>query len=484
MLASPPVGDLGQLAKLKSYVTDWCKKHLKPLPFDEDLSFENWLSHTNYPLWRKEELRKENERISNKPFKASKYARVKCFMKKEQYPEYKYPRNIFARIDAFKIKLGPFIKAMENVIYKIPSFIKHVPVSERGNYVKDYIYQEGCVYMATDYSQYESHFVKSAIENVEQVVYDYLLQNVPNKKEFDELMNVIKSTNQCYFQNFRVNVQASRMSGEMNTSLGNGIANFFLTKFVLHELGYTEEEMKLVVEGDDGLTKVYRHKLPNSNMFKVLGFTIKLEIFERISEASFCGLIFDEDDRDIITDPIDVLLNIFWLNGVKYGKAKTKKLLSLLKCKALSALYQYPACPIIKPLAVKILELTSHVPLKIDWENTYELELTIQMIQHVRNVNGGSLRLTPNTIEMLSKPIKINTRLLMERKFNITIAQQLAAENEIQNLQLGKVLRLTSLESNFSKDATHFYENYVAENYTTNKQDQHYSNYVPIVTGL
>lgn len=37
------------------------KRGVKPLAPDADLSFDNWIEHTNYPEWRRKELRKINE---------------------------------------------------------------------------------------------------------------------------------------------------------------------------------------------------------------------------------------------------------------------------------------------------------------------------------------------------------------------------------------------------------------------------------------
>lgn len=81
------------------------------------------------------------------------------------------------------------------------------------------------------------------------------------------------------------------MSGDMCTSLGNGFSNKMKAEFLAYKAGGTIDGF---VEGDDGLF-VTNFELRSSD-YEKLGFTIKIEEIADPCEASFCGMIFGEDE--------------------------------------------------------------------------------------------------------------------------------------------------------------------------------------------
>lgn len=454
---APPAPNPQLLRELTKYVSDYCREHIKPLRADTDVSFETWIGKTPYPAWRKRALTETYTKLKETPYTLADVSLIKSFMKKETYPEYKYPRGINSRSDEFKCLFGPWIRCIEEEIYKLPEFIKHIPVKDRAEYVMNMIYDPNSVYMATDYSQYESHFTKELMEAIEFVVYKHMTQNLQND-EFIDLLNILTGTNKCYFKEFMISLEATRMSGEMNTSLGNGLANFFLTKFVLHKLGYKDHEIKTVVEGDDGLTRVKRDRLPTTQNFKDLGFTIKLDVYEQISEASFCGLIFDPDDRNVITDPLDVLVNFYWLDGQRYARASKRKLMELMRSKALSALYQYPGCPIIKSMARHALRHTEGYKFRYHFTNLYDDYIHKSAMVALLN---DDYTLKPEVQNLLNIPIGYGTRLLVERKYNISISMQLRLEQYFDQSQQWESFSFPELVETAHRHQTHYYDNYV-----------------------
>lgn len=297
---------------------------------------------TNYPLWRKEELRTINEEVI-KPLadltkKKRKYFLVDLFAKDENYVEFKHARGIYARDDVAKCYFGPFFKCIENQLYKHPAFIKHVPVDERAEYISEMLDVPGNVFIQTDYSSYESHFSPKLMKSCEFVLYEYMLRDVPRGLEGLWVMKtVLQGVNPIKNKFFSCVITACRMSGEMNTSLGNGFANLMLYSFQCSRLGI---EAVGVVEGDDGLFSAKPGKHPTTDMFTESGCIIKLNTFTSLSEASFCGLLFDETDKQIITDPVKVLLKFGWTTK-QYAGARQNKLKSLMRVKAMSTLVQY-----------------------------------------------------------------------------------------------------------------------------------------------
>lgn len=132
--AAPPNSDDALVSRLKTFVEEWCVKNLTPLPPESDLSVEHWLEQTNYPDWRKKQLKAIHEKITN-PYD-EKLFKVKSFIKDETYPSYKHARGINSRTDEFKTLVGPVIKLIEKEVFKLHWFIKKIPVRERPSYIK------------------------------------------------------------------------------------------------------------------------------------------------------------------------------------------------------------------------------------------------------------------------------------------------------------------------------------------------------------
>jgi len=342
------------LSELGDFVDAWLKRFLTPLPADSDVSFENWIDETNYPLWRKLQLRLKYSLVMNQW--DDKHKRVKAFPKDENYPEFKHIRGIYSRTDEYKCFVGPFFKAIENVIYtQCPQFIKHVPVADRPMYIKNYLMGDGRVY-ATDYSAYESQFREEIMQMVEMKLYDYMCGQLPNYCDFKKHLETLVGRQYCVFKYFHLIMDTCRMSGEMCTSLGNGFSNLMFATFIAEKKGV--KDLKIVVEGDDGLFRSIVSL--SSKDFSELGLTIKIQAHDRIETASFCGIVFDSEELINVTDPLAMLVDFGW-GDKKYIGSKTYKKKVLLRCKALSLAHQYPGCPIIQSLAHYGLRVTRDV---------------------------------------------------------------------------------------------------------------------------
>lgn len=420
----PPEAEPDLLKEITEYTQWFCEKYLIPLPPDTDLTEETWLAQTSYELWRKDELRKIGETIINRLDRDN--FRVDGFVKDETYSDWKHARGINARKDAAKWITGPTFKAIEKEVFKLDYFIKKIPKPERAQYILDKIFTPGFVYVASDYTSYESHFVKSILEAIEFIMYKYMTQYLPNREEFWYILdNIIAGKNKIQFSFFNLEIEATRMTGEMNTSLGNGFSNLILLLFVYHKAGYSVEQVRAVIEGDDSLSAMDPTHSIDVDLFRRLGFTIKLEIFTNLNEASFCGSIFDVEDLVIITDIKEAMVSLGWTKS-KYAKSKNKKLIGLLRAKAYSMLYEYCGCPILQSLAKRLIELTEGYRSVVESSNEYEREQNKQMLEYIKK-NG-----------LPYKPVPIRTRLLVEQLFNIPTYIQEALEEKIQKMTLGE----------------------------------------------
>jgi hypothetical protein len=384
------------------------------------------------------------------------YYKVKCFIKDEAYPKYKYPRAIFARVDDFKIRIGPVLKAIEKKLFSLPCFIKKVPVPDRPRYLykmfgnlvghTDRPNEHLVRIYASDFTSFESSFDKKFYEGAEFWFYLFMISTLPEKCEFSHLLDIIKSKNMCIFKFLIVFLWALRMSGENTTSIGNGFANCTTANFIVEFIGGIV--IAAIFEGDDCLM-AYVGPMIDPENYKKLGFLVKPEYFNHFNEASFCGQLFDIESMTVIADPIKYIMNLAWVS-VRYRNASDKTLLGLLRSRAMSLLYQYPGCPIIQAMALCYYRITQGY--KPVYEKLDEYHMDIQ-----RQAMASDLPV---------RVVEVQTRLLMQRVFGITVIHQLMLEKYFNEMNVLSPMDHHVIDYYTVSDWAEFNDRYVRDYYT------------------
>lgn len=342
-----PVPKKGRLKALKRFVRAWLRKNM---PQVEVLDFEEWLASTSYNEERKQQLRAAREELRGGRPTRHQSSHIDTFVKTEFYQTWKHARMINSRCDIFKAWSGPIFKAIENALYALPPFIKHVPVPDRPRCVKD-LKIPGNHYYATDFTAFESHFTPEVLDAIECELYRHCLRNFADA---NFLCSIIAGENRMRTRHgLRATIRGRRMSGDMCTSLGNGFTNYMLALFLATEKG---GHLTGFVEGDDGLFST--DVVLTSDDYADLGFTIKIEEVIDPCEASFCGMIFSESG-EIVKDPRKFMQGFGWTSSfIGAGPAIMDQ---LLRAKALSSVYETPQCPIIGAISRYALSKTKGV---------------------------------------------------------------------------------------------------------------------------
>lgn len=413
------------------FVDLWLRRNLKPLTDDELPSFDQWLESTPYPLARKNELRREWDRCGRTP-QWKKWRVVKSFIKDETYPEYKYPRLINSRVDTAKCFWGPYVAAVSERLFKNPWFIKNTPVADRPFAISERLLKPGATYVCTDYTAFEAHFTPEIMSMVQDRLFKHMLGKCtcwPLVEKF--ITEILAGTNCCRFKFLTARVKGVRMSGEMDTSLSNGFSNLMLFLFFSYKNGLVVDDEVLksqvrgFVEGDDGIFVVDLPELcPTAEQFESLGFTIKIVKTKTFNEASFCGQVYDPDEKVVVTDIMDALCRFGWTNK-KYVNANKITQLQLLRAKGFSFYYQYNGCPVLAALGRRILEITSGVCIEqrvVDGMDAWEKEKYTQAMA--------------KDLPVYQEPGPA-TRDLVERLYEISTSQQIRWERIISEATLG-----------------------------------------------
>jgi len=460
----PPKPDPISMERFRVFVARWLKENMTPLGADADTSFETWITNAPYPLWKKNAFRKvyyehagvitpENI-VTVKTFRGkskksiNRYCKVNSFQKDEVYPTYKAARAINSRTDEFKIRVGPIFKLIEKQLFALPYFIKHTPVDERINEIKRELFQDCCKIIGTDYTAFEALFTKLLMDTVEFQLYRYMTTEIEDQDWYEIVTKTLSGENHCQFRDkFTMVVDATRMSGEMCTSLGNSFTNLMCMLFVAQEIGIDKDTIKGRVEGDDGIFTFYG-PTPTTADFAKIGMIIKIDEYETLTEGSFCGIIADMDEMINVTDPISSLLDFGWTTK-QYAHANLKKRKGLLKAKALSLAYQYPGCPILSSLAQYGLRVSGE-KFYVKNLNEYEREIFQQM--HEKYMG-----------KVPHKAVGFKTRLLVEKRFGLSVQDQLSIETYLDNKKDLSPIYHPAILSNCHLDTIDYYNKYVFE---------------------
>lgn len=447
----PPKVEPELLNEFRKFVLEYLEENYIPLDPETDLALETWLDSTDYPEWRKKELREAYDKMFEKggPAAIKDLLLNSLFGKDEVYPEFKHWRGINSRSDEYKCLVGPTFKAIEKEVFKRPEFIKKIPVAERPQYIVDRLYRNDCYYIQTDYTAFESLFVGELMEACEMQLYKHMTKRLPHQERFIKLIRTaMLGVNICRSKHFDVSVKATRMSGEMCTSLGNSFSNLMFLKFMAKRKGC--RSVKAVIEGDDGLSSMYGPKLTAED-FARLGLIIKLVIFENLHEASFCGLIFDPSDLINITDPFKILLTTFWTKN-QYARSSDSVLRALLRAKCMSLLSQYPGCPVATAMGRYGMRMTSRYDGKMR-----KIILTHRMPTYEREKLISALHYYD--FKYVDTPPPTNTRFLMEKVFGLSVENQIRIENFFDNKNDLKPFSFGFLDLG-TKDQTDYFNKY------------------------
>lgn len=424
--------DQGNFHDFVHHVIKQCQKRLgvRAIPANTDFwsmqAFEEWLEATHYSGPRKEQLRKIRRTMPDFPSSKllKQWARNKCHVKLEGYPQYKAPRGIMSRTDYVKVWIGPLIKKIESLVYELPEFIKHVKAHERPSYLRDRMVRAGCDYGETDYTSFEGAIRDKIQGCCEFEMMRYICRLCPaalrRVKQFEAMCSGI---NVMSYTDITARIKGRRMSGEMTTSLANGWTNLMLATFVLRHI---TTDIPIVVEGDDGLVTIPKGNrgVFNATAFAKLGFIIKIDWHPDLESSGFCGIVCDPTQGAIITDPISAIASFGWCGGAAL-RSNYKTQLGLLRAKALSLAYQYPGSPVLAALArlgVRLSHGYAIDAVENPFLNGWEKDILVDAERVVTN-------------EILNRPVAMGTRKVMERKYGVSVDDQIKTEKYLDSIK-------------------------------------------------
>lgn len=352
-----PKGDINLYKDLGVFVEQYLTKNFRPLPFIEysEEVFKEWLTHTHYDGPRIKQLCCCFDRqLKPKNFQLARNAYFgKTFIKREFYEAPKDARFINSRSDEFKIKVGPYIKLIEDQVYKDEHFVKGLPIDKLPTkLIKlkswDHI-------LETDYSSFESSFSYEYVQQVEMRLFRFFLQY--NPEILREVMASYETSpghervQRLYSERVSTRLTGCRLSGELWTSLGNGFSNLMNILFLCK---IKHIDVDGFVEGDDGLFGLSRPDITKDD-FARLGFVIKMDYVHQVQDTTFCGNTFSDESMKLLVNPENIG-RMFWTCAPQYLDSHGKRLVDLYRSKSASLYVTGRFTPVAGLLSYKMLQ--------------------------------------------------------------------------------------------------------------------------------
>lgn len=423
-----PEQDAGEIAVFEQYCKGFIETYFKP-PVSMP-TFEEWLEHSKYPGWRREELREVARRTNyaRPGNKREDWFYAQSFIKDESYPEPKIARTINALSDEIKCIYGPAFHAIDKATYATLGgkwFIKGTNPRELPKRMAALFGDRPVV--ETDFSSFESHH-RGAFNRIVRHWMMHMVRGFPRcgRQWKKTLSRIVHGTNTCRYSTIEVTLDETLMSGASWTSSSNGVMNLLIMSYIwarssrpdlgVRELIELAKEFPGLVEGDDGISVDTGF---DEAIVKKLGLKLKFERHARFGEANFCGVVMGEDG-EVMTDPKEFIRK-FYLLPQSLAHASEKKKMAYLRCKAMSALVQYRNCPVVGPIAQSVMDRTKG----------YDIRGVIGQFDRYTQDKIRNALAMKKTLASETTHIKDTTRIAMEQRYGLVTRLQREIEEKV-----------------------------------------------------
>lgn len=238
-------------------------------PIDAPQDFSEWVA--KYDAVRREQITRALDLPESE--------RVEYFQKIEQLDEIKDPRAIQARCDNFKARMGPWIAALEHrVRERLPFLVKGLDEPAKAAKI-NILRRRALKVVELDFSRFDRSLSVDLLKATEHYIYQIVFPPKIASIMSRQLYNTVSSRNGAtYF------VDGTRMSGDMNTSIGNCL----IVACLMLAVGMPLDSF--VAEGDDMLAVLTDKEVGGiqTKIFTDAGLDPKLAIGP-LDTGTFCS---------------------------------------------------------------------------------------------------------------------------------------------------------------------------------------------------
>lgn len=392
------------LNNLRRAVQSWIIADAIPTEPIQPMDFELWLKR--YPTSKQNCLRTAAEDLMTG--RSHPTNRVNVFLKIEASDKATDPRNITPRSHAFMALVGPYWAAAENLLGKLPFLVKGLTPHQRDKHCQPVATFPN--FISTDFSRFDRSISTLILNEIEIFIMEQLYPPAEHP-DFHHCLELGLHTKGQTPLGVTYDIQGTRCSGDMQTSIMNGLINRFLTWLVMP---HDQNTWVAFHEGDDGIIgctdSARDHYTTMFPTYDLLGFDVKRVISRQLDDHTFCGRILYTQHGSVRSfSDVRRTLQKFHVNLSQIPSQP------YIHAKSLSLLCQNQSTPVLTALFTSIIRLTvCPTPKQISKLRQYDKELFYKYVYH-----ASTLR---------TRPIPPEARVALT-KHGLSIAEQFALED-------------------------------------------------------
>ncbi len=175
-------------------------------------------------------------------------------------------------------------------------------------------------------------------------------------------------------------------------------------------------------EGDDSLNSPDLGESPTAAQYRSIGYCCEPRVSRYVTGTDFCGMVFDQTEGVMVTDIREVLVAFGWGSqdylDAGLGSVRVQE---LVRAKGYSTVHQYLNCPVLHELGLWALRVTRG----IDMRRFFSRNLKMSNWDRQQLYEAWLALRDMDIPQPVEKP---RARLLIERLYGVTVAQQLHME--------------------------------------------------------
>lgn len=409
---------VAQCKTLARLISDWLPRNIET---------EDWIM--NYHGAKRRKYQQARQDLATNPIRRSD-SYIAAFIKAEKIFELKDPRMIQARSVRYNCVLGDYLKPIEHQLYNIKGtgrLRKYLPPSRliakgcnmerRANLIRQKMQRfNRPLVVSLDASRFDAH-VTTMLE-VEHLIYKRYWRSPELQRILAwQVYNRGRTSN-----GIRYKCKYGRMSGDMNTALGNCIISIVVLANIMRRLHMRPHRWDMLCDGDDVLLFVDQSsrdildKLPQ--LYLEHGFKIKVEnITSDFNKVRFCQTFPCESvmGPKMVSDPTRTLSRS--LVGVKHW-SEPKFVPKYLALIGYCELALNMGIPVLQEFALTIMSWGSVLPKSV--------HRTGRVIKALREERQH---------EIAPLPISTEARIAFEDATGLTPEEQRAIEGALRAQQ-------------------------------------------------
>lgn len=424
----------------------WPYRHINPLSLEEALAT---FKGTKNKLYTRAYESLRVEPISERD------ARIKAFVKAERFdPADKInpdPRMIQARDPRYNLHLARYLRGIEHSVYGLkrgglPVIVKCKNPRQRAELLFARWKQfDRPVCFSLDASRWDKHVNIDVL----RVEHNFYRQWYPAEIELDRLLRW-QERNRCVTSNgVRYVVNGGRMSGDMNTALGNCLLMVAMIHAAMRGLGI--KDYQIIDDGDDCLvlTEEHNYELLNAELpriFLTYGQELKIENVARHPQ----DVVFCQSKLTLGADGWTFARN--WRKVLSHSCCGTKHwndpnmvrpMFGMLgDCE--NAIHR--GVPIIQVYATRLRELSKGARANIEHlDSGYQYRIGSYQLGDIKNIDGGEITTEARVEFERTWGVDPSTQLHIERtimqwdprEFAVDVPIELVATDWTQRLHPG-----------------------------------------------